>query len=116
MNNDTRIFTGPQLHSVLTGKLKCPIDELAELLSFVTGEELVSPSFGRATDFARRVILSQHPDLVIVDEEFELFGEFFITARPELWDRKTFETDVRGAIARVDAKLAEELEIRHLTI
>lgn len=53
---------GPVI-AVTTGRLVCTRDDLADLLSYLTGEFLFNHALPRAADFARSHLLALRPDL-----------------------------------------------------
>jgi hypothetical protein len=53
--------------SVTTSVLLCPLDELYEILNFMTGDNLFTHQLPRASRVCGQQILQQHPGLEIVD-------------------------------------------------
>jgi hypothetical protein len=71
---ESRMFSLGTILSVTTGKLLCPMDNLYEILNFLTGEQLYTHQLPRAGDAGKPYILQQYPQLVKINAE-EVTGD-----------------------------------------
>ncbi|MBQ6285417.1 MAG: hypothetical protein IJK67_03820 [Bacilli bacterium] len=77
--NIQKEFSLGALLSVATGRLYCTMDELYEILNYLTGESLFTHQIPRATTAAKPYVLSLYPQLVDVgvNEQFNNEADVF---------------------------------------
>lgn len=68
----TKPFPLRQVLSITSGRLVCDMDDVYEILNFITGDNLYTHVLPRAARFAGPLIKEQYPDLAIAETEQNL--------------------------------------------
>lgn len=95
-NSEGRAFTLGEVLSITTGKLLCPIDQVYEILNYMTDDSLYTHQLPRVSEECRPYLLKQHPDLADVDAS---------SVNTENWQAWLRETVEKYGPTRMVAKL-----------
>jgi len=102
MNQSTVVFDLGTILSITDGKLLTSMDNVYEILNYMTGDDLYTHQLIRASQEMKPIILEQYPDLVNVDtssvnrenwQEFlnsqiEIYGNGFPIIPCGLWQHQ----------------------------